>query len=108
MDAMTPHAEHRIETAQVRRSPRYGVFVVAGVALGIIVALILTFAFDGTQEKSPYTEVTYTVSQAFGFIALFCIPIGAALGILVALILDRAVGRRTRDVRIDRETVVED
>ena len=104
---MTSHVEHRIETAQVRRSPRYGVFLAAGAALGLIVALILTFAFDGTGDESPYTEVSYSLTQAFGFIALICVPVGIALAGAVALVLDRVVGRRTRDVRIDRETVTE-
>ena len=107
MDAMSSSAEHRIESAQLRRSPRYGVFLLAGAALGILVALILTFAFDGVEDKSRYTGVVYSTSQVFGFVALVCVPVGVALGGVIALILDRVVGRRTRDVRIDRETVVE-
>ena len=50
MSEPVEHAVHRIETARVRRSPRYAIFCVAGAALGILAALILTFAFDGTAE----------------------------------------------------------
>lgn len=107
MDAMSHSGEHRIETAQLRRAPRYGVFIVAGAVVGILVALILTAAFDGSQDKSAYTGVVYSWEQVFGFLMLVCIPVGIALGGLVALLLDRVVGRRTRDVRIDRETVIE-
>ncbi|MGB4779998.1 potassium transporter Trk [Microbacterium sp.] len=98
---MTPPAEHHLETARLRRSPRYGVFLAAGAALGILVALILTFAFDGTDEPSAVTGAAYSSGQVFGFLCLFGIPLGLALGGAVALILDRTVGRRTRDVRVD-------
>jgi len=107
---VTDSAEHRIEKAQLRRAPRYGVFLAAGAVLGILVAVILTFAFgsgEDTTDVSPFTGLTYTTSQVFGFVALACIPIGLALGGVVALILDRTVGRRSREVTIDHERHVE-
>ena len=102
---MTSAPEHHLETVQLRRSPRYGVFLAAGAALGILAALILTFAFDGTAEASASTSVTYSTSQVFGFLCLVCIPIGLAVGAVVALVLDRSLARRTREVRIDHERV---
>jgi hypothetical protein len=94
-----------VVTVRVRRSPKYGVFLLLGAALGILVAMILTFAFDGSALPSPNTNVEYTQLQVFGFVALICIPIGVALGGVVALVLDRIVGRRTRSLRMDHETV---
>ncbi|MBN9176735.1 MAG: potassium transporter Trk [Microbacterium sp.] len=105
MSEPAEHAVHRIETARVRRSPRYAIFCVLGAALGILVALILTFTFDGTAEQSPSTQVLYSASQVFGFLCLVCIPVGVAVGLVVALILDRSLSRRTREVRIDHERV---
>ena len=102
---MTSSPEHHLETVQLRRSPRYGVFLAAGAALGILVALILTFAFHGTDQASASTGVEYSSTQVFGFLCLFGIPVGLALGGAVALLLDRTVGRRTRDVRVDVEHV---
>lgn len=102
---MTEHAEHRIETAHVRRSPRYAIFFVVGAILGILAALILTFAFDGTQQKSPSTQVLYSTSQVFGFLCLVCIPVGMAVLGAVALILDRRLSRRQHEVRVDHERV---
>lgn len=102
---MTDSAQHHIESARVRRSPRYAMFLIAGAALGILVALVLTFAFDGTAERSPSTQVTYSLSQVFGFLALVCITAGVALGGIVALILDRTMTRRAREVRIDHEHI---
>ncbi len=107
MDAMTDPAPEHIETARLRRSPRYGVFLAVGAALGLLLALILTFAFDGTADTSD-AGVTYSTGQVFGFVALACIPIGMAVGITVALILDRRLSRRTRDVLIDHQHVLDE
>jgi hypothetical protein len=100
-----PAPSHRIETARVRRAPRYGAFLVVGAALGILVAMILTFAFDGSQEPSAVTRAAYSQGQVFGFIALFAIPLGIALAGVVALMIDRSMRRRAHDVRIDHERI---
>ncbi|WP_279071873.1 potassium transporter Trk [Microbacterium lacticum] len=102
---MTERAQHQIETAHVRRSPRYAIFFVLGAILGILAALILTFAFDGTEEKSASTQVIYSTSQVFGFLCLVCIPIGMAVLGAVALILDRRLSRRQHEVRVDHKRV---
>lgn len=93
------------ESARVRRSPKFAVFLGLGAALGIVVALILTFAFDGTSEVSPNTAVVYTSTQVFGFVALICVPIGIAIGGIVAVILDRVLARRAREVQIEHEHI---
>ncbi len=96
---------HDVTSARVRRVPKYSVFLVLGGAIGIIAAAILTFAFDGTSEKSAI-GVTYSSGQVFGFLLLFCITGGVALGAIVALILDKIVGRRTHEVTIERERII--
>jgi hypothetical protein len=105
----TPHAAESIVgdelvEATVRRSPRYGVFLALGAALGVFVAMILTFTFDGTQYPAENGAV-YSTGQVFGFLALVGIAVGLLLGGLVAIILDRVVGRRTRTVVVDHETI---
>lgn len=101
----TPSVTDEVVTARVRRSPKYGVFLVLGAAVGILAAMILTFAFNGTDEVSPNTGLEYTTMQVFGFVTLICVPVGIALAGIVALVLDRIVGRRTREVRVDHESV---
>ena len=96
--------DDQLVTVQVRRAPKYAVFLVAGALLGVLVALILTFAFQGTADKSPNTGLVYTSLQVFGFVALICVSAGVLLGGAVALVFDRTVGRRTRDVVADRES----
>lgn len=96
--------EDRVERLSVRRSPKYSVFFVLGAALGVLVALILTFAFHGTDQTAA-SGVDYTPGQVFGFLALIGVAVGATLGGIVALLFDRVLGRRTHEVTVDRETV---
>jgi hypothetical protein len=110
-DAPEPGAviEEHIETVRLRRSPKYAVFLAAGAGLGVIVAMILTFAFNGTVGTSPNTGMVYSSGQVFGFLLLICVTVGVVGGGVTALILDRVLAKRTRDVIVDRESVrVED
>ncbi|MET0829909.1 MAG: potassium transporter Trk [Microbacterium sp.] len=101
--------EDHIETVRVRRSPKYSVFLAVGAVFGILAAMILTFAYNGTGDTSPNTGLVYSQTQVFGFLALICITVGVVLGGVTALILDRVLARRTREVIVDRESVrVED
>ena len=100
-----PSVSDKIETVRVRRAPKYGVFLVLGAALGVLLAMILTLAFHGTEQASPNTGVQYSTLQVFGFVVLICVPIGIVLGAVAALVFDRVLGRRTRDVLVDHEHV---
>ena len=68
-----------------------------GAVVGAIVALILTFAFNG-QPASPELGLQFDKGQVFGFLLLLCGVIGAALGAVVALLIDRATARRAKSV----------
>ncbi|WP_019181511.1 hypothetical protein [Microbacterium yannicii] len=102
---MPEHSQDHIESLRVRRAPKISVFLIAGAVLGVVVALILTFAFDGTSEVSPNTGVVYSQGQVFGFLTLVCVPIGLALAGVVALIFDRRSRQHTRQVTVDHESV---
>ena len=45
---MGEHIEDHVERMRLRRAPKFSVFLLVGAALGMLVALILTFAFNGT------------------------------------------------------------
>lgn len=94
--------DDRIETVRVRRAPKYGVFLLLGAALGVFVAMILTFAYDGTAQASA-SGVEYGQMQVFGFLALIGIAVGAVLGAVVALVFDRLLSSRARAVSVDHE-----
>ncbi len=102
---MPEHSQDHIETVSVRRAPKISVFLILGAALGVLVAMILTFSFNGTADPSPNTGVEYSQGQVFGFLVLVCAPIGLALGGVVALIFDRRSRRHTHEVAVDHASV---
>lgn len=102
---MSSTPSHSTVDATIRPVPRYGVFMVTGAVLGVIVAGIVTLL--GSYEPSDALGVVYPPGQVFGFTLLWTVPIGVALGGVVALILDRAARRHARVVRVEREHVVE-
>jgi len=102
---MPEHVEDHIETVRVRRAPKISVFLLAGAALGVVVAMILTFTFDGSTEISPNTGLVYSQGQVFGFLILVCVPIGLVVAAVAALAFDRRSRRRAREVVVDHESV---
>jgi len=104
MEGMEPQESHETSLATVRRVPRYGVFMALGAVVGVIAALVLTFT--GSFEPTPGGEVTYSAGQVFGFTLLYLVPIGIALGAVVAMLIERVVRRRDRVVRVDHERII--
>ena len=86
-------------TVTVQRSPRYMRFFFVGVALGVIVALILTVSFPADPQFSQ--------TQVFGFLVIFTASIGAVLGLVFALIVDRVYSRHVIETTAERTTVRE-
>lgn len=80
----------------VRRTPKYGTFIALGAIVGVIAALVLTFALPEND--------TYDQGQVFGFLLLFLGTVGVALGSLIALVLDRVFARRASTVAAEHET----
>ncbi|MDQ0726992.1 potassium transporter Trk [Microbacterium sp. W4I20] len=102
---MAPTDSHQTVEATVRHVPRYGVFIGIGVVVGIIAAVILTWT--GSFEESQALDVVYPAGQVFGFLLLWTVPAGIALGGIAGLILERVARRHDRVVRVDRETIIE-
>ena len=102
---MSSTPSHSTVEATIRPVPRYGVFMVTGVVLGVIVAGILTLL--GSYEPSAALGVVYPPGQVFGFALLWTVPIGSALGGIVAGVLDRVARKRARVVTVEHERVVE-
>jgi hypothetical protein len=96
-DEPVEHLETEVtsDAVTVRRAPRYPAFILAGVALGVLVALVLTFAFPENAE--------FDRGQVFGFLLLWAGAIGAAVGGVVALLVDRALEKRRRAAVAEHE-----
>jgi len=103
---MAPTDSHQTVEATVRRVPRYGVLMGIGVVVGIIAAGILTWI--GSYDESQVLDVVYPPGQVFGFLLLWTVPIGIALGGLAGLVMERIARRHDHVVQVDRETIVVD
>ena len=102
---MSSTPSHSTIEATIRPVPRYGVFMVTGVVLGVIVAGILTLL--GSYEPSAALGVVYPPGQVFGFALLWTVPIGIALGGIVAVVLDRVASLHAGLVTVELVRVVE-
>jgi len=88
------------EQVTVRRSPKYLTFMVTGIILGIIAALILTFALPNESE--------FTLTQIFGFMLLITGTVGGTLGLIFALIVDRYFSRHVTQATAEKIAVTKD
>jgi hypothetical protein len=94
------HAAEPVETVIdertviVRRAPRYFNFMLLGGVVGAVAAFILTVSFP---ENPDFGRL-----QVFGFLLLALLAFGVGLGCLVALIVDRFVGRAGTTAVADR------
>ncbi|WP_051973372.1 hypothetical protein [Cryobacterium sp. MLB-32] len=91
---LSPESVIAADTLSVHRSPRYKNFMILGAAVGVALAVGLTVGFPGSAD--------FTKAQIFGFLLLACLAVGVLLGGIVALVLDRVIGRRTHTVLADR------
>ncbi|MFF2273004.1 hypothetical protein ACFVTX_12060 [Agromyces sp. NPDC058136] len=112
-DATTPEEAPVFETAatrdevRVKRSPRYGAFMIAGAVVGAIVAFVLSFAFAPTDAQIAerlQSDFTYSQGQVFGFLLLGGVALGVALGAVVALIVDRVLAGRAKSFTAEHES----
>ncbi|WP_298118318.1 hypothetical protein [uncultured Aurantimicrobium sp.] len=88
------------EQVTVRRSPKYLTFMVMGIILGILAALILTFALPNESE--------FTLTQIFGFMLLITGTVGGTLGLVFALIVDRYFSRHVTQATAEKIAVTKD
>ncbi|EMY34027.1 hypothetical protein D477_011806 [Arthrobacter crystallopoietes BAB-32] len=73
---------------RVRRAPKFGPFMGAGVVLGIILAAVS--AYTGPENAE------FTRNSVFGFLAVVFGAIGMFLAALIVLVVDRISVRRSR------------
>jgi len=92
-------SEPTTETTQahLRRAPRLPVFLVVGAVLGLVAALVLTAV--GRVDPSVGFGAT------FGYLSLWLVPVGIAVGALVGIVIDQVSRRRARLVTVERASV---
>jgi hypothetical protein len=77
----TPQELATARQGRIRREPRYRVFVVTGVVLGLAAAVVLTATRPEQQQYSPLA--------VFGYLAVSLVILGGLLGGLLAVLLVR-------------------
>ena len=84
--------EDRERRVRIRRAPKFSVFLVLGVLVGIFVSLVLTASFP--------IDPSVGFGPTFGYFAIYGFVGGLLLGSIVALIFDRALSRRVKTVAV--------
>jgi hypothetical protein len=95
-----PDAENEsvtAETVRVRRTPRYGRFMLIGALVFAIAAFIVTYSLPQGQG--------YDRNTVFGLVLVVAVAVGVALGGVVAIVLNAVANRRARTVTADRVVV---
>ncbi len=105
--ATEPSATSSSHEVAVRRAPRYQTFILIGVVVGLIAAMVLTFAFQRGPDEidAARGEVYFSPGTVFGFLLLICIPVGIAIFGILAWILDVSARKKTHTVRVDKVNV---
>lgn len=99
--APAPNAVTSPDEVTIRRAPKFGVFIIGGAVLGFVATLLvvsLTMNLEGQQEDTSF-------GQLVGYFSLAGVSIGAFLGAVVAVVLDRVYARRAASLTAERVEV---
>ena len=89
-------------TVRVRRAPRYGVFMALGaVTLALAGGIVASMVEPGLQPDGSMIDT----SPVIGFTIVIGFVVGAALGALVAVLLDATVGRKSVAAEAERTSI---
>lgn len=77
--------EEKLETVEIRRTPKFLPFMITGGVLGLAVGFILWLSANASRELLGYL-ITYSAG------------IGVALGLIAATIIETITRRRTKRV----------
>ena len=83
---MAKTKEQRVDVS-IRRSPKYLSFIIIGAVLGIVTAFILNAVVPDDQRSAE---------PVLGYLVAFLAGVGAAVGIIAALVLDRIFAARAK------------
>lgn len=83
-------AKNKTQELSIRRAPKYLTFIILGGVVGIIAGFIL----NAVSEQS-------TGAPILGYLIVFCSGLGVGLGVIVALVLDRILRRKSKVVKAE-------
>ena len=83
----------KTESAKIRRAPKFIPFMLTGVLLGGVVAIVLSLSIT-TQDGKTAGFLTQLL--------VYCLGLGAGLGVVAAVIFDALTARRAKDVQVSK------
>ena len=78
---------------KIRRAPKFIPFSLTGIALGAVIAIVLSLTIDNPDGKTP------------GFITqllIYSLAGGAGFGVVVAVVVDLLSNRRTKEAEASK------
>lgn len=91
----TPAADRA--TVTVRRAPKISAFLVVGGLFGFLATLVATSLYPADPAVG--------FAATLGYLSIFGVTGGVAIGALVAIVLDRRSQRRAQTINAEREVV---
>jgi len=88
-------SKDKTETVKIRRAPKFIPFMFTGFLLGGVVAIALSLLIT-TQEGKTAGFITQ--------ILVYCLGLGAGVGLVAAVIFDAVTARRLKDVQVSKST----
>jgi uncharacterized protein (DUF58 family) len=88
-------SKDKTETVKIRRAPKFIPFMFTGFLLGGVMAIALSLLIT-TQEGKTAGFITQ--------ILVYCLGLGAGLGLLAAVMFDAVTARRLKDVQVSKST----
>jgi uncharacterized protein (DUF58 family) len=88
-------SKDKTETVKIRRAPKFIPFMFTGFLLGGVVAIALSLLIT-TQEGKTAGFITQ--------ILVYCLGLGAGVGLVAAVIFDALTARRLKDVQVSKST----
>ena len=83
----------KTETVKIRRAPKFIPFSLTGLAVGAVIAIILSLSINNQDGKTP------------GFITqllIYCLAGGAGLGVIVAVVVDVISNKRVKEAEASK------
>ena len=101
--APAPNAVTSSDEVTIRRAPKFGVFIVGGALLGFVATLIVVSATMNIDRGDQ--QETASFGSLVGYFSLWGVTIGAFVGAVVAVVLDRVFARRAARLTAERVEV---
>ncbi|KTR05335.1 hypothetical protein [Curtobacterium luteum] len=98
-----PNAVSTSDEVTIRRAPKFGVFIIGGAVLGFLVTLVVVSATMNLDRGDQ--QETASFGSLVGYFSLWGVTLGAFVGAVVAVVLDRVFARRASALTAERVDV---